>query len=98
MSGSSRCRVITALLGNKPKWHGYGGSPGYICPEILKNKPYGKPADVWSCGVNLYILLVGYLPFPDPDENGKTIKVPSMSFYSDFIQIFSRFYSDFIQI
>jgi serine/threonine protein kinase len=43
------------------------GSPGYIAPEILENRPYGKKVDVFSTGVVLYSLLTGKLPFYSPD-------------------------------
>ena len=44
------------------------GSPHYASPEIIKGMKYnGSPSDVWSCGVILYALLAGYLPFNDSD-------------------------------
>jgi len=54
--------------GDKTAWHGFAGTPGYLSPEVLRKEPYGKPADVWACGVILYILLVGYPPFWDEDQ------------------------------
>ena len=39
-------------------WYGFAGTPGYLSPEVLKKNPYGRPVDLWACGVILYILLV----------------------------------------
>uniref|UniRef100_A0A8C5BKR6 calcium/calmodulin-dependent protein kinase n=1 Tax=Gadus morhua TaxID=8049 RepID=A0A8C5BKR6_GADMO len=50
-------------------WFGFAGTPGYLSPEVLRKDPYGKPVDMWACGVILYILLVGYPPFWDEDQH-----------------------------
>ncbi|XP_057449482.1 serine/threonine-protein kinase SRK2I-like [Lotus japonicus] len=81
----------SSVLHSQPK--STVGTPAYIAPEVLLKQEYdGKIADVWSCGVTLYVMLVGTYPFEDPDDPKdfrKTIQRVLTVQYSipDFVQV-----------
>jgi len=57
------------------------GTPAYVAPEVLKKKGYdGSKADIWSCGVILFALLAGYLPF----QGENVMRIYSKSFKADY--------------
>ncbi|CAL0314421.1 unnamed protein product [Lupinus luteus] len=99
LDGSSELRLKicdfgyskSSVLHSQPK--STVGTPAYIAPEVLLKQEYdGKIADVWSCGVTLYVMLVGTYPFEDPSEPKdyrKTIQRVLSVQYSipEFVQI-----------
>nr|XP_034907298.1 serine/threonine-protein kinase SAPK2 isoform X2 [Populus alba] len=83
----------SSVLHSQPK--STVGTPAYIAPEVLSRKEYdGKIADVWSCGVTLYVMLVGAYPFEDPEDSRnfrKTIQritIPEIKTHSWFLRSF----------
>lgn len=62
------------------------GTPGYVAPEILMDKPHGKPVDMWSIGVICYILLGGYPPFHDENQKNlfRLIKAAKYEFHPEY--------------
>ncbi|XP_077398850.1 calcium/calmodulin-dependent protein kinase type 1D-like [Vanacampus margaritifer] len=75
------------------------GTPGYVAPEVLAQKPYSKAVDCWSIGVITYILLCGYPPFYEESETrlfSKIIKA-QYDFDSPFWDDISESAKDFIR-
>ncbi|NWU97040.1 KCC1G kinase, partial [Upupa epops] len=75
------------------------GTPGYVAPEVLAQKPYSKAVDCWSIGVITYILLCGYPPFYEETESKlfEKIKEGYYEFESPFWDDISESAKDFIR-
>lgn len=71
------------------------GTPGYVAPEVLAQKPYGKAVDVWSIGVISYILLCGYPPFYDENDANLFAQILK-GMYDNIVVIYSSFYNFFL--
>jgi 5'-AMP-activated protein kinase catalytic alpha subunit len=57
------------------------GTPAYVAPEVIKRKGYdGSKADIWSCGVVLFVLLAGYVPFNDSNLMDMYRKISNADF------------------
>nr|KYP56820.1 CBL-interacting serine/threonine-protein kinase 3 [Cajanus cajan] len=57
------------------------GTPNYVAPEVLNDVGYdGAAADLWSCGVILFALLAGYLPFDDSNVLNLYKKISAAEF------------------
>ncbi|KAE9595833.1 hypothetical protein Lal_00030728 [Lupinus albus] len=57
------------------------GTPNYVAPEVLKDRGYvGSASDIWSCGVILFVLMAGYLPFDEPNHIALFRKISKADF------------------
>ncbi|XP_046896682.1 calcium/calmodulin-dependent protein kinase IGb isoform X2 [Hypomesus transpacificus] len=75
------------------------GTPGYVAPEVLAQKPYSKAVDCWSIGVITYILLCGYPPFYEETETRLFSKIMKAQYEFDapFWDEISESAKDFIR-
>lgn len=73
------CHVFPAD-GSRPRTDGMYGTPYYVAPEIARDEWYTTKVDMWSCGVMLYQMLGGKLPFNAMTSNGVLRKVRKASY------------------
>eukprot|EP00730_Choanoeca_flexa_P018865 TRINITY_DN9196_c0_g1_i4.p1 TRINITY_DN9196_c0_g1~~TRINITY_DN9196_c0_g1_i4.p1 ORF type:complete len:492 (+),score=123.20 TRINITY_DN9196_c0_g1_i4:35-1477(+) len=59
---------LAVLMTDGPSYFGFAGTPGYLSPEVIKRQAYDTQVDVFACGIILYILLCGYPPFWDEQQ------------------------------
>eukprot|EP00045_Choanoeca_perplexa_P002549 m.25242 g.25242 ORF g.25242 m.25242 type:complete len:481 (+) comp11576_c0_seq1:98-1540(+) len=59
---------LAVLMTDGPSYFGFAGTPGYLSPEVIKRQAYDTQVDVFACGIILYILLCGYPPFWDENQ------------------------------
>jgi len=83
---------------NEIKFNRRCGSLPYMSPEVLDGKSYGKPTDMWSCGVVLFILLCGKRPFchENVEELSNRIRNCSFEFDSQYWKVVSAEAQDLI--
>ena len=68
---------LSKIIGPNEKCDEPFGTLSYCAPEILQQKEYGKPVDIWSLGVVTFLMLVGFLPFDD-DNQKEILEPPSI--------------------
>ena len=75
------------------------GTPSYVAPEILKNLPHDQRVDLWSLGVVVFVLLVGYPPFLENDQTTlfRKIRKGEWVFYEEDWKHVSKEAKDFVQ-
>lgn len=75
------------------------GTPSYVAPEILKNLPHDQRVDLWSLGVVVFVLLVGYPPFLENDQTTlfRKIRKGEWVFYEEDWKHVSHEAKEFVQ-
>ncbi|XP_051142906.1 CBL-interacting protein kinase 32-like [Andrographis paniculata] len=73
--------ALSKQVGEDGLLHTACGTPNYVAPEVLDDQGYdGATADLWSCGVILFVLLAGYLPFDDTNIMNLYRKISAAEF------------------
>ncbi|OHT13468.1 Calcium/calmodulin-dependent protein kinase type 1 [Tritrichomonas foetus] len=73
---------LSGIIEKNKKMEKYFGTLGYAAPEVLKNVPYDKTADIWSLGCIFYCLLSGKSPFPESFDDSEEYRYGILEFPS----------------
>jgi calcium/calmodulin-dependent serine protein kinase len=82
----SRAAAAAAAASTATITSGRIGTPHYMSPEVVQRLPYSKPVDMWGCGVVLFVLLSGSLPFVG--NNRRLFQLISQGNY--FVRMFTN--------
>lgn len=88
---------LSTILGPKQKSSEPVGTKGYVAPEIILERPYGKEVDLWSLGVIIYLMLSGYLPFAANENYRESIILCEVSYPGEIWDAVSPTAKDLVQ-